>query len=175
MKIFWGAILALIVLSSTALADPAYIPDIHEEFFSKWMFESEEYIVFLNTEAPITKEKSKASRALEAVKAEQTRVTKKLVDKKIIVKKKTQKASNTLLVKGSPFKLEELKAQGIIKSYTKNEKISVMLDESLPFLGVPQVWAENPTSYTGRGVKVAVIDTGVNYNHPSMGGCFGPG
>ncbi|QGX41569.1 S8 family serine peptidase [Permianibacter aggregans] len=29
--------------------------------------------------------------------------------------------------------------------------------------------------YTGMGVKVAVMDTGVDYHHPDLGGCFGPG
>jgi subtilisin family serine protease len=29
--------------------------------------------------------------------------------------------------------------------------------------------------YAGQGVKVAVIDTGVFYNHPALGGGFGPG
>lgn len=27
----------------------------------------------------------------------------------------------------------------------------------------------------GDGIKVAVVDTGVDYRHPSLGGCFGPG
>ncbi|CAF1210399.1 unnamed protein product [Adineta ricciae] len=27
----------------------------------------------------------------------------------------------------------------------------------------------------GEGVRVAVIDTGVDYSHPALGGCFGPG
>ncbi|KID82567.1 subtilisin-like serine protease PR1C [Metarhizium guizhouense ARSEF 977] len=29
--------------------------------------------------------------------------------------------------------------------------------------------------YLGSGIKIAVIDTGVDYNHPALGGCFGPG
>lgn len=28
---------------------------------------------------------------------------------------------------------------------------------------------------TGKGVKICVIDTGVDYNHPALGGGFGPG
>ncbi|TGJ83571.1 hypothetical protein E0Z10_g5200 [Xylaria hypoxylon] len=28
---------------------------------------------------------------------------------------------------------------------------------------------------TGKGIKIAVIDTGVDYTHPALGGCFGPG
>ncbi|PTB75520.1 subtilisin-like protein [Trichoderma longibrachiatum ATCC 18648] len=29
--------------------------------------------------------------------------------------------------------------------------------------------------YTGKGVRVAVIDTGIDYTHPALGGCFGRG
>src|SRR5262249_8332249 len=29
--------------------------------------------------------------------------------------------------------------------------------------------------WTGTGIKVAIIDTGIDYNHPDLGGCFGPG
>jgi len=34
--------------------------------------------------------------------------------------------------------------------------------------------AHYPT-VTGKGVTIALIDTGVNYNHPALGGGFGPG
>ena len=29
--------------------------------------------------------------------------------------------------------------------------------------------------FTGAGVRVAVMDTGIDWNHPDLGGCFGPG
>lgn len=29
--------------------------------------------------------------------------------------------------------------------------------------------------YTGKGIKVAVVDTGIDYKHPALGGCFGKG
>ena len=39
---------------------------------------------------------------------------------------------------------------------------------SVPFLGVPQVWED--TGYTGANVKVAILDTGVDYTHAAFGG-----
>jgi subtilisin family serine protease len=35
--------------------------------------------------------------------------------------------------------------------------------------------AQNELGLTGRGVRVAIIDTGIDFNHPDLGGCFGPG
>ena len=35
--------------------------------------------------------------------------------------------------------------------------------------------AQSELGYTGNGIKVAVMDTGVDYDHPDLGGCFGPG
>ena len=35
--------------------------------------------------------------------------------------------------------------------------------------------AQNELGLSGAGVKVGVIDTGVDYDHPDLGGCFGPG
>ncbi len=35
--------------------------------------------------------------------------------------------------------------------------------------------AQSELGYTGAGIKVAVMDTGIDYNHPDLGGCFGAG
>lgn len=29
--------------------------------------------------------------------------------------------------------------------------------------------------YTGKGIRIGVVDTGIDYKHPALGGCFGPG
>ncbi|WP_274038122.1 S8 family serine peptidase [Actinacidiphila cocklensis] len=51
-------------------------------------------------------------------------------------------------------------------------------DVSVPLVGAPDVWKrEDPagTATRGAGVTVAVIDSGVDYTHPDLGGGFGPG
>ncbi|KAF9406674.1 hypothetical protein BGZ94_003009 [Podila epigama] len=36
-------------------------------------------------------------------------------------------------------------------------------------------YVQKKFKYTGKGVKVGVIDSGVDYTHPALGGCFGKG
>ncbi len=33
--------------------------------------------------------------------------------------------------------------------------------------------AHSALGYTGRGIRVAIMDSGVDYDHPDLGGCFG--
>ncbi|HUG74142.1 MAG TPA: S8 family serine peptidase [Acidimicrobiia bacterium] len=35
--------------------------------------------------------------------------------------------------------------------------------------------AQSELGFTGAGIRVAVMDTGIDYHHPDLGGCFGPG
>jgi subtilisin family serine protease len=35
--------------------------------------------------------------------------------------------------------------------------------------------AQSELGFTGKGIKVAVMDTGTDYDHPDLGGCFGAG
>lgn len=35
--------------------------------------------------------------------------------------------------------------------------------------------AQSALGLTGTGVKVGIIDSGIDYDHPDLGGCFGPG
>jgi minor extracellular serine protease Vpr len=34
--------------------------------------------------------------------------------------------------------------------------------------------AQDTLGFTGEGINVAVMDTGIDYDHPDLGGCFGP-
>jgi subtilisin family serine protease len=41
---------------------------------------------------------------------------------------------------------------------------------SIPFIGAPDAWARLPVGLHGEGVKIAIIDTGIDYTHANFGG-----
>ena len=59
-----------------------------------------------------------------------------------------------------------------VKGVYPDHEVHVLLDESVPLIGADQVWA---MGVTGAGSEVAIIDTGIDYTHPDLGGCFGAG
>ncbi|MFC4402865.1 S8 family serine peptidase [Gracilibacillus xinjiangensis] len=73
---------------------------------------------------------------------------------------------NGIAIKADPRTLSKIEKTGIIKqnypvtTYTTTETPSI--NESVPFI-VPE-----DTPYTGKGVKVGVIDTGIDYTHPDL-------
>ncbi len=50
------------------------------------------------------------------------------------------------------------------------DDVSPQMMNSAPFIGANQAWE---SGYTGEGVTVAVIDTGVDYTHPDLDQAFG--
>ncbi|WP_162605240.1 S8 family serine peptidase [Jiangella ureilytica] len=59
-----------------------------------------------------------------------------------------------------------------------DERIRAATDVSVPLIGAPEVWerqAPGGAPADGTGTIVAVIDTGIDYTNPSLGGGFGEG
>ncbi len=52
-----------------------------------------------------------------------------------------------------------------VKYVEKNQYANLMLNQSIPLIGGNGVWSEG---FTGDGIKVGLIDTGVNTSHPDL-------
>lgn len=59
----------------------------------------------------------------------------------------------------------EVHALGVESSRLPDSEVHPNMNTSNPFLDVPAVW---DLGYTGQGVKVGVIDTGIDYTHPEL-------
>ncbi|AFD00746.1 Subtilisin-like serine proteases (peptidase S8 family) [Methanocella conradii HZ254] len=64
-------------------------------------------------------------------------------------------------------RVDELKALSDVKYVEKDQQVHILLDRAVPQIGADKVWA---SGYTGKGVKVCVIDTGVDASHPDLNG-----
>lgn len=51
----------------------------------------------------------------------------------------------------------------------KQEEVQPLMDTSIPFLGIEKLWQEG---IEGQGVKVAVLDTGIDADHPDFEGIY---
>ena len=64
------------------------------------------------------------------------------------------------------------------KKIFTDEILNIKLDKSLELIKATYVQNftfDNGKKLTGSNITIAVIDTGINYNHSSLGGGFGPG
>ncbi|WP_042221418.1 S8 family serine peptidase [Oceanobacillus manasiensis] len=77
-----------------------------------------------------------------------------------------------LAIKGTPARLAKMEAMPFVKSVHTVQQYDVTVNNQLKDDSLPEdvVFPEtfNNTSYTGKGVKVGVIDTGIDYNHPDL-------
>ncbi|MDD5074587.1 MAG: DUF4215 domain-containing protein [Candidatus Peribacteraceae bacterium] len=70
-----------------------------------------------------------------------------------------------------------------VKRIVPNAKVTATLSQSVPIIKADDVWTQNALNQpcngaaciTGAGVSIGIIDTGIDYTHPDLGGCTGVG
>lgn len=62
---------------------------------------------------------------------------------------------------------------GIVQHYNIEDAVpATELEVSVPAVNAQAAWVKG---FTGKGKLVAILDDGVEWSHPDLGGCFGPG
>ncbi|MCZ2256951.1 S8 family serine peptidase [Sporosarcina sp. G11-34] len=84
-----------------------------------------------------------------------------------IDKNNTDDFINTLFTKKNNMLQSRATLKNTIKHIRLDRKVAVNLEDSIPQMGVPEVWE---SGYDGSGINIAVIDTGIDKEHPDLKG-----
>ncbi|MCX6803311.1 MAG: S8 family serine peptidase, partial [Candidatus Diapherotrites archaeon] len=69
--------------------------------------------------------------------------------------------------------VNQLKTNQNVKKIYQNQIVKATLMDSVGLIKADKVWQlkdSNLENVTGKGVSIAVIDTGIDYTHPDLGG-----
>jgi minor extracellular serine protease Vpr len=83
------------------------------------------------------------------------------------------KVLNGFMLRVPANAVNEIRSLAGVKSVTQTKQYEPTLGASIPLINADDVWAYNG-GYTGEGVTIAVIDTGIDYTHAMFGGSGDP-
>lgn len=112
-----------------------------------------------------TYDRSKSRSAVEPTAPRGSKLTRKLKGIGGAVLSTEKRQARTFWTSVAPQGSSTLGA-GVAKLWLDG-RVKPSLKESVPLIGAPEAWA---AGYTGKGVKVAVLDTGIDVNHPDFAG-----
>jgi subtilisin family serine protease len=68
-------------------------------------------------------------------------------------------------------KLSEITSLPYVKAVHYDHEVKATLEKSIPQIGADKIWETYGNQ--GEGIKVGIIDSGIDYMHPALGGGFG--
>nr|WP_245698268.1 S8 family serine peptidase [Sporosarcina ureilytica] len=128
---------------------------------------------------------SERAKAQQKVNAQQKQVKQEMKLKKLLVKEgytfETVLNGFSATVKADDLKkLLDIKGVKLVEpvvevhafedtSVNENGQVSPAMDTSQSFLGIEKIWNKG---FKGQGIKVGVLDTGIDYHHPEFDGIY---
>ena len=111
-----------------------------------------------------------------ALIGEHALMQKRLAGSGTVVLGGTHTLLNSLLVTAEPAALETLRALPGVVSVERVQPLERHTRTSVPFIGAPSSWlpAGTGTGITGKGVRIAIVDSGIDYLHAQFGGSGDP-
>ncbi|MEM3170613.1 MAG: S8 family serine peptidase [Candidatus Nitrosotenuis sp.] len=79
---------------------------------------------------------------------------------------------NGVALRATKETIRKVSKLSYVRQISDDVEVEAHLKESVPLIRVDQVWSEFKVH--GENILVGVIDTGINYNHPALGGGLGP-
>jgi subtilisin family serine protease len=96
----------------------------------------------------------------------------------LVPKREFYNVFNGVSLKISAQEAESIRQSGYVKGVYPNLEVQVTLMDSVPLINADDVWEIKDSqgqNLTGANITIGIIDTGIDYTHPDLGGCFGPG
>ncbi len=119
-----------------------------------------------------SEKKSEAKKTI--IKKEQEQALSTLMGDKGFRLKRQYKYVNSVAASVTQKELEKLKNHPHVEGIYYDEPVYTLLTESVPLINASSFWdvSINGLSTNGTGETVCVIDSGIDYTHPFLGGCM---
>lgn len=82
--------------------------------------------------------------------------------------------ANAISVRASVDAVESLSRLPGVVRVDPVQQFTRMLETSVPWVSAPAVWGPASTNATGNGMRIGIIDSGIDYHHASLGGSGNP-
>src|SRR5215471_10313205 len=114
----------------------------------------------------ITSDAMQAHRA--QIRRDQDALRTSLKDLGVEILESTQMISNTLIVRMPDDAVSQVEALPGVKRVRQARPVKPELDHAVPLHHVPQAWNIAGVDKAGLGMKIGLIDSGIDITHPGM-------